>query len=559
MDLKITLQHNGEEVSIPKGTKLLNLAENYRKDFRGPIVLAIVDGKLKELGRKLKKDCVVEFLDTTDKDGYRTYQRSLTLLFIKAVRDVYSSYGNEEVDIRVHFTINRGLYCEVLNSKDHPIDAGILDLVEERMHRLVAQDIKIRKTTETTSKAIRIFEKQGMTDKVKLLNFRSVSNTNIYELDGYFDYYYGYMVPTTGCLKSFKLYLHEQGVMVQYAARKEPDHVSEFNPDMKLYETQHTTSKWAELMEVTTIGELNDLIAAGNINELMLVSEALMEKKIAEIADMIKADDKNKKFIFIAGPSSSGKTTFAHRLAVQLKAHGMKPKTISVDNYFVNREDTPLDEDGNYNFETIEAIDVKSFNDDMLRLLDGERVDIPVFNFVSGFREYKGNYVELGDDGILVVEGIHGLNPALSYALPETNKFKIYISALTQLNLDYHNRIPTTDGRLLRRIVRDYQYRGASALKTISMWPSVRRGEEKYIFPFQEEADVMFNSALIYELAILKQYAEPLLFSIPKDRPEFIEAKRLIKFLDYILGVTSEHIPVNSLLREFVGGSCFRT
>ncbi len=559
MDIKVKLQHNEQEVVIPKGTRLLDLADNYKDDYKGSIVLAIVDGKLKELGRKLKKDCHVEFLDTTNKDGYRTYQRSLTLLFIKATRDVYRTYGNDEVDIRVHFTINRGLYCEVLNCKDHPVDSAMLELIDERMHRLAGQNIKIKKTTQTTSKAIRIFEKQGMLDKVKLLNFRSVSNTNIYELDGYFDYYYGYMVPTTGCLKSFKLYLHENGVMVQYPSRKEPDFVSEYNPDMKLYETQHTTSKWAELMEVTTIGELNDLIAEGDVNDLMLVSEALMEKKIAEIADMIKSDEKNKKFIFIAGPSSSGKTTFAHRLAIQLKAHGMKPKTISVDNYFVNREDTPLDEEGKYDFETLEAIDVKTFNDDMLRLLDGERVDIPVFNFVSGFREYKGNFVELGDDGILVVEGIHGLNPSLSYALPEANKFKIYISALTQLNLDYHNRIPTTDGRLLRRIVRDYQYRGASALKTISMWPSVRRGEEKYIFPFQEEADVMFNSALIYELAILKQYAEPLLFSIPKDRKEYLEAKRLIKFLDYILGVTSEHIPVNSLLREFVGGSCFRT
>ena len=291
----------------------------------------------------------------------------------------------------------------------------------------------------------------------------------------------------------------------------------------------------------------------------MLVSEALMEKKIADIADTIKKDEKNKKFIFIAGPSSSGKTTFAHRLTVQLKAYGMKPKIISLDNYFVNREDTPLDDDGNYNFETIDAIDVKTFNDDMLRLLAGEEVDIPAFNFVTGLREYKGNYLTLGDEGILVVEGIHGLNPGLSYELPEENKFKVYISALTQLNLDYHNRIPTTDGRLLRRIVRDYQYRGASAMRTISMWPSVRRGEEIYIFPFQEEADVMFNSALIYEVAVLKQYADPLLYSIPKDTPEYIEAKRLIKFLDYILGVTSEHIPNNSLLREFVGGSCFRT
>lgn len=559
MELNINLKHNNKTVVVEKGIKLSKLAKDCQQDFEAPIVLAVVDGKLKEINRKIKKDATIEFLDTTNKDGYRTYQRSLTFLFIKAARDVYRSYGNEEVDIRVHFTINRGLYCEFINTKDKPIDQGIISLIQERMKTLVIQDIKIKKSAVTTSKAIRIFEEQGMTDKVRLLNFRSVSNTNIYELDGFFDYYYGYMVPSTGCLDTFELHLHDDGVMIQYADKTNPHEVAAFNPDMKLYGTQKETAEWAKLMDVTTIGELNELIAAGEINNLMLVAEALMEKKIGRIADEIIRNIQDKKLIFIAGPSSSGKTTFAHRLAVQLKSHGMKPKTISVDNYFVNREDTPLDENGNYNFETIDAIDVKTFNDDMLRLLAGEEVDIPVFNFVSGFREYKGNYVSLGDDGVLVVEGIHGLNNALSYALPEKNKFKIYISALTQLNLDYHNRIPSTDGRLLRRIVRDYQYRGASAKKTISMWPSVRRGEEKYIFPFQEEADVMFNSALIYEVAILKQYADPLLYSIEKDTVEYLEAKRLIKFLDYILGVTSEHIPTNSLLREFVGGSCFRT
>ncbi len=559
MELKIRLIHNDETVVVEKGTKLIQLAKKFQEDFKGVIVLAIVDGKLKEINGRLKKDCAIEFLDTTNKDGYRTYQRSLTLLFIKATRDVYKSYGNEEIDIRVHFTINRGLYFEFLNTKDKPINQGIINLIEERMKRLAALDLKIKKTTETTSKAIRIFEEQGMYDKVRLLNFRSVSNTNIYELDGYYDYYYGYMVPTTGCLDSFELNLYDEGVMLQYADRTNPHEVAAFNPDKKLFETQNETAKWANLMGVTTIGELNELIARGEINDLMLVAEALMEKKIAMIADQIISDIDKKKFVFIAGPSSSGKTTFAHRLAVQLKAQGMKPKTISVDNYFVNRDDTPLDENGDYNFETIDAIDIKSFNQDMLKLLSGEEVDIPVFNFVTGLREYKNNFIRLDSKGVLVVEGIHGLNNKLSYELPEESKFKIYISALTQLNLDYHNRIPSTDGRLLRRIVRDYQYRGATAKKTISMWPSVRRGEEIYIFPYQEEADVMFNSALIYEFAVLKQYADPLLYSIDKNCKEYIEAKRLIKFLDYILGVTSEHIPGNSLLREFVGGSCFRS
>jgi len=559
MEIQVKLIHNDETITIEKGTKLLKLANSYQSDFVGPIVLAIVDGKLREVNSKIKTDCEIEFLDTTNKDGYRTYQRSLTLLFIKAARDVYKSYGIHEIDIRAHFTINRGLYCEFINTESKPLDEGVLLLINERMRAIVDQNIKIKKSTVTTSKAVSIFEKQGMKDKVCLLKFRSVSNTNIYELDGFYDYYFGYMVPTTGTLGTFELHLHDQGVMLQYSDKTNPHEVAAFDPDLMLYETQKETANWAELMNVTTVGELNELIAEGDINELMLVAEALMEKKIASIADKIIGDIANKKFVFIAGPSSSGKTTFAHRLAVQIKAHGMKPQTISVDNYFVNREDTPLDEDGNYNFETIDAIDIESFNKDMLLLLEGKEVDIPVFNFVSGKREYKGNFVSIGEDGLLIVEGIHGLNGKLSSALPEKNKFKIYISALTQLNVDYHNRIPSTDGRLLRRIVRDNQYRGASAMKTISMWPSVRRGEGKYIFPFQEEADVMFNSALIYEFAVLKQYADPLLYNIPKDTPEYIEAKRLIKFLDYILGVTSENIPKNSLLREFVGGSCFRT
>lgn len=559
MKVKITLMHNNEIIEVEKGSRLVDIGLMVRDDFKGAIVLAIVDGKLLEIYKKVKKDCTVEFLDTTNKDGYRTYQRSLTLLFIKASRDVYKSYGIEKMDIRVQFSVNRGLYCEFVGVEEKPVDASILKLIKERMNTLVSQNARIKKLTVTTSKAIEIFEAQGMYDKVKVLKYRSVSNTNIYELDGFFDYYFGYMVPTTGCLNGFDLYLHDEGVMLQYAHRLLPNEVSLFEPDMKLYETQKKTTEWAKLMDVTTIGELNDLISSGNMNEMMLVAEALMEKRIAEIADKIIEDINNKKFVFIAGPSSSGKTTFAHRLAIQLRAHGMIPRTISVDNYFVDRDKTPKDEDGNFNFETIEAIDIKSFNEDMLHLLEGEAVDIPVFNFVAGTREYKGNPITLGERGILIVEGIHGLNDRLSYALPSNSKFKIYISALTQLNLDHHNRIPTTDGRLLRRIVRDNQYRGTSAKRTISMWNSVRRGEEQNIFPFQEEADVMFNSALIYEIAVLKQYAEPLLFNIPSDCPEAIEAKRLIKFLSYILGITSEHIPNNSLIREFVGGSCFRT
>ena len=332
--------------------------------------------------------------------------------------------------------------------------------------------------------------------------------------------------------------------------------IPEFKPEVKIFQVQKESQEWAEKMDISYVGDLNDRITREGIRSILLVQEALQEAKISKIAGDI-AESGNKKFIMIAGPSSSGKTTFSHRLSVQLMAHGMKPHPIAVDNYFKNREDTPLDEFGEKNYECLEALDVEQFNKDMLALLRGERVEMPVFNFKTGSREYKGDYLELGSEDVLVIEGIHGLNEKLSHALPSENKYKIYISALTQLNIDEHNRIPTTDGRLIRRIVRDARTRGTTAKETIARWPSVRRGEEANIFPYQEQADVMFNSALVYELACLKLYAEPLLFGIAKGEPEYLEAKRLLKFLDYFVAVPSEEIPKNSLLREFVGGSCF--
>jgi uridine kinase len=366
------------------------------------------------------------------------------------------------------------------------------------------------------------------------------------------------MVPDTSYLSQFDLFRYKEGLVLQFIDLKKPHKIATFEPDSMLYQTLKDSTEWAHLMEVDTVGELNDLISRGEMREMILVQEALMEKKIGKIADHIMEDIAHKKFVFIGGPSSSGKTTFAHRLSIQLRSQGLKPKPISVDNYFVNRENTPKDAEGNYDFECLEALDVEQFNKDMSDLLAGKEVQMPTFDFIVGERQYKGNTMKLGDRDILVVEGIHGLNPKLSKAIPEENKYKVYISALTQLNVDNHNRVPTTDARLLRRIVRDSQYRGATATRTIGMWPSVRRGEELYIFPFQEEADTMFNSSLIYELSVLKQYAEPLLFNVAKESAEYLEAKRLIKFLDYFLGVTTETIPNNSLIREFIGGSSFR-
>lgn len=426
------------------------------------------------------------------------------------------------------------------------------------MRAIVGENLVFEKHAISTKEAVKRFHEYRMYDKEKLFRYRRVSKTNIYSLGGFVDYFYGYMPYSTGVLKHFELYCYGNGLILQLPTRKEPKKVPEFMPETKLFATLREASRWNKTMEIETVGALNDVIASGGIGDLMLVQEALQEKKIGEIAEQIaKAGD--KKFVMIAGPSSSGKTTFSHRLSIQLRTFGLKPHPIAVDDYFVDREKTPKNPDGSYDFECLEAIDIEQFNKDMSALLAGETVELPSFNFKTGKREYKGNYKKLGAEDILVIEGIHGLNDKLSYSLPAESKFKIYISALTTLNIDEHNQISTSDGRLIRRMVRDARTRGSSAARTINMWPSVRAGEERYIFPFQEEADIMFNSALIYELAVLKQYAEPILFGIPEDDPAFVEAKRLLKFLDYFVGVSTEDVPKNSILREFVGNSYFKT
>ena len=401
-----------------------------------------------------------------------------------------------------------------------------------------------------------LFKKQGMTDKIKLFRYRRSSSVNVYSLDGFYDYYYGYMLPDTGYLKYFNVIAYEDGLMLILPYTKQPDKIEFFEPRENLFRTLRESTIWNQYNGINTVGDLNDWVCHGNLADLILVQEAEQERKIGEIAkDIVRRG--GVKFVMIAGPSSSGKTTFSHRLSIQLRTLGMVPHPIALDNYFVNRENTPLDENGNYNFECLEAIDVELFNQNMCELLAGKTVEMPEFNFLTGQREYHGSFMKLGAEDVLVIEGIHGLNDKMSYALPNDSKYKIYISALTSLNIDAHNRISTTDGRLLRRMVRDARTRGASAKKTIAMWPSVRKGEEENIFPYQESADAMFNSVLIYELAVLKQYAEPLLFCIDKEEPEYFEAKRLLKFLEYFLGIDSTNLPQNSICREFIGGSCF--
>ncbi len=531
---------------------LLELAKQEQVNYQEDIILAKVNGKLKELNSSEITDQDVEFITTGSKIGNDVYKRSVTLLMLYAVYQVAEKDSIKK--IKVQYSISKGLYCDM--EADFKLDETFLQKVKEKMLETVKKDLPINKSSVSTDEAISRFEKHGMMDKVKLFKYRRSSLVNIYDIDGFEDYYYGYMAPSTGLLKYFDLFLYDAGFVLQLPVRLAPDQVPEFKPQQKLFNVLKQSTEWANMLDVDTVGALNDCIANGGIEELMLVQEALQEQKIAEIARQIAAQPE-KKFVMIAGPSSSGKTTFSHRLSVQLRACGLKPHPIGVDDYFVEREMTPVDENGELDFENLHAIDLELFNRQMTDLLAGKEVEIPSFNFKLGKKEYKGNYKKLGKDDILVIEGIHCLNDEMSYSLPKESKFKIYISALTQLNVDEHNRVATTDGRLIRRMVRDARTRGASAQRTLGMWSSVRRGEEKNIFPFQEEADVMFNSALVHELAVLKPYAEPILFSIGKDEPEYQEAKRLLKFLDYFLACGSDNIPFNSILREFVGGGCF--
>lgn len=543
---------NGVPREYSAETSYLSISEEFQKEYENDIVLVIVNGKLQELNKQVCEDCEIKFVTTADDVGHKTYKRGVSFLLVKAV---YDTAGHDKVEkVRIHYSVDKGYYCTVKG--DFLLNQEFIDRVESRMHEMVEKNLPICKQTVHTDKAIESFRLYGMKDKERLFRYRRVSRVNIYSINEFEDYYYGYMVPSTGYLKYFKLYLYDDGFVVQMPEAEQPKVVPPFEPRHKLFQVLKESTQGGDRMGIETVGGLNDFVISRNPQELILVQEALQEKKIAQIAEQI-AEHPEKKFVLIAGPSSSGKTTFSHRLSVQLRVNGLIPHPIAVDNYFVNRENTPLDAEGKPNYECLEAVDVAQFNQDLQELLAGKRVEIPSFNFKTGKREYKGNFMQLGENDILVIEGIHCLNDALTHELPKENKFKIYISALTQLNIDEHNRIPSTDGRLLRRMVRDARTRGTSAKETIAMWKSVRRGEESNIFPYQEEADVMFNSALLYELAVLKAHAEPILFGIEKDCEEYIEAKRLLKFLDYFVGIGSENIPQNSLLREFIGGGCF--
>lgn len=542
-----------ETVTVPEGTSFLKLAmdfqEKYPDYYPDIVMLVLYNGKLRELNKKVTGDGTISFVTTKDRDGKRTYRRSVTILMQRAVQNLW---GTDGVKVKVYYSLGQGYYCELKNIEWSP---DKLEQLRVEMFRLVQEDIPIHKYSMKTEAAEAMFKELGMADKERLLHYRRSSRANVYDLDGMKDYFYGFMAPSTGCLSVFDLVAYEDGFVLLFPNKNTKD-MEPLNTSNKLYHTLKESRKWSRMLGFGTVGALNDAIATGKGEEIILTQEALMEEKIGALANQI-AESPDKKFIMIAGPSSSGKTTFSHRLSIQLSAKGLKPHPVGLDDYYVDRAKCPKDGDGNFDFECLESIDVEQFNKDMTALLAGEEVKMPSFNFKTGLREYRGNTLKLGEQDVLVIEGIHGLNDKLSYTLPAESKFRIYISALTQLNIDEHNPLPTTDGRLIRRIVRDARTRGTSAQETIAMWDSVRRGEEKYIFPFQESADVMFNSALVYELAVLKIYAEPLLFAIPRDCPEYLEAKRLLKFLDYFIPLPTEGINQNSLIREFIGGSCF--
>ncbi len=550
IDMVKVVFSDGNERLVPKGISLKELGESVAKEYKYTIVAAKVNNDIKELNLQLFSDCKVEFIDLSDEDGMRIYRRSLHFILIKAVHELFP-----DRKVIIGHSISKGVYCEIRGETD--LREEEVKAIEDRMRKLVEAKVPFIKRVMTLEDARDIFMKRGRMDRYHAIEYRSKPYVTIYDCGGLEDYFYGYMVPHTGYARLFSLKYYYPGLIMLYPDKSDPEVIPEFAEQRKLFNVFVEYKRWGHILGVDNVGALNDIIKAGNICDFMRVSEALQEKKIAQIADMISNSQNKKRIVLISGPSSSGKTTFANRLAIQLRVNGLRPVTISLDDYFVSREQTPKDEKGDYDFEALEAIDIQLFNHHLAELICGNQVEIPVFNFPNGCREDVGRKLCIDDDQLLVIEGIHGLNEKLTATIARDSKFKIYVSALTSMNIDDHNRIPSTDTRIIRRMVRDFQFRGSSAVNTIKRWPSVRRGEEKNIFPFQEEADIMFNSSLIFELGVLKTFAEPLLAEVDASHPGYSEAKRLLEFLSYLLPIDSREIPFNSIIREFIGGSCF--
>lgn len=542
---------DGRVFAAPRGTPLEAYFQAALGDCPVPFIAALVDGELRELSYPLQADAEVKPIYLSDSDGVRIYRRSLSFLLVTVVRELFPE-AQVFVDHSLPFG---GFFCEI--GGRHPFNAEELAEIESRMHRIVEEDYPIRREYVPIDQALKIFEKRDESDKAKLLGRRRRDTLKLYNLRGSRDYFHGYMVPSTGYLRYFTLHKWPPGFVLQYPRRTRPTELLPARKSPHLTTVFREYGKRLRLLGVDSVSGLNDAIANGRIRETVLVSEALHEQRIARIADQIVNHERKVRLVLIAGPSASGKTTFSKRLSIQLLAQGIRPFPLGLDDYFVNREQTPRDEEGNYNFEALEALDVALFNQHLLALMQGEKVDLPRFNFKTGQRE-KGITAKLTPDHIIIVEGIHGLNPRLAADVPDERSYRIFTSALTQLNIDRHNRVPTTDTRLIRRIVRDAIYRNYTAEETLNNWESVRRGEKKYIFPYQEHADVMFNSALVYELAVLKQLAEPLLLQVKHSSPRRVEVKRLLALLQWFEPCSLEMVPDNSILREFIGDSNLR-
>ena len=552
--LQIYCKNINKSKCFPIGITLLDIYSGFGLNMPYGPVSAKVNNKVESLTFRVYNNKDVEFLDLCSSSGMRTYVRSLFFVLYKAVEDLYPN-GN----IVLEHPISKGYYCQL--KLDRSIGLDDVQRIKQRMKEIIAEDLPFERFEKHTDEVVELFRQKGMNDKVQLLETSGNLYSYYYTLGDTIDYYYGSLLPSTGYLHLFDLVKYYDGLLLQVPNRSNPSKLEEMLKQEKMLEVLKEHRQWNQILGIGTVGDFNKACNAGYATELINVSEALQEKRISQIADEIyhRGQKGNPvKLILISGPSSSGKTTFSKRLSVQLMANGLKPYPISLDDYFVNRVDTPKDENGNYDYESLYALDLDFFNHQLQALLNGEEVELPRFNFNTGMREMSGQRLKVDDNMILILEGIHALNPELTPHIPAESKFKIYVSALTTILLDNHNYIPTTDNRLLRRIIRDYKYRGYSAEETISRWPSVRAGEEKWIFPFQENADVMFNSALLFELAIIKDYAEPILRKVPNNRPEYSEAYRLRKFLEYFIPLQDKELPPTSILREFLGGSSFR-
>lgn len=531
------------------GLSIAQLLGSSNKEMGAPLV-ALVNGKPEELTSAIYEDCDIVPINIKDPFGARVYARSLIFVLVRAVSELFP--GSR---VTIEHSLGKGLYGELYSNKK--LCQQDIDDIKKRMREIIESDEAIEKYTFSKDEAAKIFEDQGMKGKLRLLKYIPEEKIHLYKCGDVYDYFYGNMVPSTGYLKLFDLILYDPGFILRYPNEESPFSIQEFKPLPKLSKVFREAEEWAKILDVVDIGSLNEKVDNGEIKDFILVAEALHEKKIANIADRIYENKDRIKIVLIAGPSSSGKTTFSKRLSVQLRVLGLKPHPISLDDYFLERDKTPRTKDGSYDFENVNALDLDLFNRHLTQLLEGEEVELPLFNFVTGKREKSGKRFRMDKDSILVIEGIHGLNELLTSSVPRENKYKIYISALTQLNIDDHNRIPTTDVRVLRRIVRDNMSRGRDAETTLISWPMVRAGEEKYIFPYQEDADVMFNSALDYEMCVLKNHAEKLLDSIGKNSQVYVEAKKLKIFLSYFRTAPDELVPHNSIIREFIGGSYF--